>query len=53
MKKIISIIAALTVFVSSVRADEGMWLLPLLQKMNAQAMRRNTDMEFSEAFHQN
>ena len=39
MKKIISIIAALTVFVGSVRADEGMWLLPLLQKMNAQAMQ--------------
>ena len=39
MKKILSIIAALTMFVGSVRADEGMWLLPLLQKMNAQAMQ--------------
>ena len=39
MKKILSIIAALTVFAGSVRADEGMWLLPLLQKMNAQAMK--------------
>ena len=39
MKRLLSIIAALTVFVGSVRADEGMWLLPLLQKMNAQAIQ--------------
>ena len=39
MKKILSIVTALTVFAGSVRADEGMWLLPLLQKMNAQAMQ--------------
>ena len=39
MKKILSIVAALTVFAGSMRADEGMWLLPLIQKMNAQAMQ--------------
>ena len=36
-KKILTIAAALTLAVSA-SADEGMWLLPLLQKMNAQAM---------------
>ena len=39
MKKILSVITALTVFAASSFADEGMWLLPLLQKMNAQAMQ--------------
>jgi hypothetical protein len=34
---ILTIAAALTLAVSA-SADEGMWLLPLLQKMNAQAM---------------
>ena len=38
MKKILTTIAALAIFASSAFADEGMWLLPLLQKMNAQAM---------------
>ena len=38
MKKITSIIAALTVCFSAM-ADEGMWLLPLLQKMNAGSMK--------------
>ena len=39
MKKIISIITAMTVFAGSVIADEGMWLLPLLEKMNGKAMK--------------
>ena len=39
MKKILSIITALTVFVGSTSADEGMWLLPLLEKMNGKAMK--------------
>ena len=39
MKKIISIITALTVFAGSAIADEGMWLLPLLEKMNGKAMQ--------------
>ena len=39
MKKIISIITAMTVFAGSVFADEGMWLLPLLEKMNGKAMK--------------
>jgi len=39
MKKILSIMAAITVFAGSIRADEGMWLLPLIQKMNAQAIQ--------------
>ena len=39
MKKIVSIITALTVFAGSTFADEGMWLLPLLEKMNGKAMK--------------
>ncbi len=39
MKKILSIITALTVFAGSAVADEGMWLLPLLEKMNGKAMK--------------
>ncbi len=39
MKKILSIITALTVFAGSAIADEGMWLLPLLEKMNGKAMK--------------
>ncbi|MBQ7811568.1 MAG: S46 family peptidase [Bacteroidales bacterium] len=39
MKKILCIAAALAMFAGSIRADEGMWLLPLIQKMNAQAMQ--------------
>ena len=39
MKKLISIITAVTVFAGSAIADEGMWLLPLLEKMNGKAMK--------------
>ena len=39
MKKILCILTALAVFASSLRADEGMWLLPLLEKMNGKAMK--------------
>ena len=38
MKKMILTIAAALTLAVSASADEGMWLLPLLQKMNAQAM---------------
>ena len=38
MKKLILTIAAALTLAVSASADEGMWLLPLLQKMNAQAM---------------
>ena len=38
MKRIISIIAALSICFSSF-ADEGMWLLPLIKKMNGKAMK--------------
>ena len=39
MKRHLSLLAALFLAASSIlRADEGMWMLPLLQKMNAQAM---------------
>ena len=39
MKKIICAFTALAILASTgARADEGMWLLPLLQKMNAKAM---------------
>ena len=39
MKKLITIITALTLFAGSALADEGMWLLPLIQKMNGKAMK--------------
>ena len=39
MKKIAIITAAMTLFAGSIRADEGMWLLPLIQKMNGKAMQ--------------
>ncbi len=39
MKRILSIITALTVFAGSATADEGMWLLPLLEKMNGKSMQ--------------
>ena len=38
MKRIISIITALTICAGT-WADEGMWLLPLLEKMNGKAMK--------------
>ena len=38
MKRIISIIAAMSICLSSF-ADEGMWLLPLIQKMNGKAIK--------------
>jgi len=38
MKKILCMLAALGI-VFSASADEGMWLLPLLQKMNAKVMK--------------
>ena len=40
MKKILLTIAtALLLMPAALRADEGMWLLPLLEKMNADALR--------------
>ena len=39
MKKLISIITAVTVFAGSAIADEGTWLLPLLEKMNGKALK--------------
>ena len=39
MKRIITIITALTLFAGSAFADEGMWLLPLIQKMNGKEMK--------------
>ena len=39
MKRILCILAAAATFAGSVRADEGMWLLPLLEKMNGKAMK--------------
>ena len=39
MKRLISIITALTLFAGSAFADEGMWLLPLIKKMNGKAMK--------------
>ena len=39
MKKIVSIIIAAAISAGSVFADEGMWLLPLLEKVNGKAMK--------------
>ena len=40
MKRIVSTLAAaLLLLPASLKADEGMWLLPLLEQMNAEAMR--------------
>ncbi len=39
MKKILSILALAVGITVSASADEGMWLLPLLQKFNSEAMR--------------
>ena len=41
MKKLISMIAALAIIAcGSAKADEGMWMLPLLQKMNGKEMKK-------------
>jgi len=39
MKKLFCVVAAFLVAASSAWADEGMWLLPLLKQMNAQALQ--------------
>lgn len=39
MKRILCFFTAMSVFAGSVMADEGMWMLPLLQKMNGKAMQ--------------
>ena len=39
MKRILSILTAITIFAGSAVADEGMWLLPLIQKMNSKALK--------------
>jgi hypothetical protein len=39
MKKILCVLTAIAVFAGSLRADEGMWMLPLIQKMNGKAMK--------------
>ena len=38
MKKLLCLITALAVVSTGLRADEGMWMLPLLKKMNAKTM---------------
>ena len=41
MKKIFILIAAISTFTSlALRADEGMWLLPLIEKYNIEAMKQ-------------
>ena len=39
MKRILCSIAAAMLIATSAMADEGMWLLPLIQKLNAGAMK--------------
>ena len=41
MKKIFIVLASVLVFSSSLRADEGMWMLPLLEKMNANPLKES------------
>lgn len=38
MKKILCTVSALLIICAGMKADEGMWLLPLIQKMNSKAM---------------
>lgn len=38
MKKFISFLTAFALLAGGLRADEGMWMLPLLQKMNGKAL---------------
>jgi len=40
-KTLFSILCASLLLTQPVKADEGMWLLPLLQKLNASAMQQN------------
>ena len=39
MKKILCTLGALLICATAMRADEGMWLLPLIQKMNAKDLK--------------
>ena len=39
MKKIFAILTVLTLFAGYAKADEGMWLLPLIEKMNGKALK--------------
>ncbi|MDD4065198.1 MAG: S46 family peptidase, partial [Bacteroidales bacterium] len=39
MKKLSYLLCALLLLGSTARADEGMWLLPLLEKMNIKNMK--------------
>ena len=39
MKKFLTTLAILTAFASGMRADEGMWLLPLIEKMTGKALQ--------------
>ena len=40
MKRLAALLAAALIFAGAARADEGMWMLPLLQEMNAKAMKK-------------
>ena len=39
MKKFLLTLAAIAAMLPSARADEGMWMLPLLEKINSDALR--------------
>ena len=39
MKKILAALAAVIILAPAAKADEGMWMLPLLEKINADAIR--------------
>ena len=40
MKRILCFVLALSIFAGRAVADEGMWLLPLIQKMNEKDMKK-------------
>ena len=39
MKKLLTVLMAFAAFIGKAKADEGMWLLPLIEKMNGKAMQ--------------
>ncbi len=39
MKKILTFFLIVSLFTSNIRADEGMWFLPLIQKLNMKKMK--------------
>ena len=43
MKKIFTFFLVISLFTTNIRADEGMWLLPLIQKLNMNKMNESLE----------